>query len=35
VQRARGEASIGFWEYFRAGAPLTILSIAAGILLLR
>lgn len=30
VQRARPEVRIGFWEYFRAGAPLTILSLAAG-----
>jgi Na+/H+ antiporter NhaD/arsenite permease-like protein len=33
VQRARaGGVSIGFWDYFRAGAPLTVLSIAAGTL---
>ncbi len=31
VQRARGEASISFLEYLRAGVPLTILSIAAGL----
>lgn len=30
VQRARHEVKIGFWEYFRAGAPLTVLSLAAG-----
>jgi Na+/H+ antiporter NhaD/arsenite permease-like protein len=35
VERARREVRIGFWEYARAGVPLTILSLAAGILLLR
>jgi Na+/H+ antiporter NhaD/arsenite permease-like protein len=35
VQRARaGGVAIGFWDYFRAGAPLTVLTIAAGVLLL-
>ena len=35
VQRARaGGVAIGFWDYFRAGAPLTVLSIVAGVLLL-
>lgn len=32
AQRARREATITFWAYFRAGAPLTILSLAAGAL---
>lgn len=32
VQRARQEVKIGFWEYFRAGAPLTVLSLTAGAL---
>jgi len=32
VQRARHEVPIGFWEYFRVGAPLTVLTIAAGVL---
>lgn len=32
VQRARREVAIGFWEYLRAGAPLTVLSLAAGAL---
>jgi len=33
VQHARRDGiDIGFWEYFRAGAPVTILSLAAGIL---
>jgi Na+/H+ antiporter NhaD/arsenite permease-like protein len=31
IQRARHEAPIGFWEYFKVGAPLTVLSIAAGV----
>jgi Na+/H+ antiporter NhaD/arsenite permease-like protein len=31
VQRARHEAPIGFWEYFKVGAPLTVLTIAVGI----
>jgi Na+/H+ antiporter NhaD/arsenite permease-like protein len=35
VQRARQEGvSIGFREYFRAGAPLTVITIAVGILVL-
>jgi Na+/H+ antiporter NhaD/arsenite permease-like protein len=31
VQRARHEAHIGFWEYFSVGAPLTVATIAAGV----
>jgi Na+/H+ antiporter NhaD/arsenite permease-like protein len=32
VQGARaGGAAIGFWAYFRVGAPLTILTIAVGL----
>ncbi len=34
IERARHEARISFWEYFKAGAPLTVLTITAGILLL-
>ena len=30
VQRARGAAEIGFWTYFKVGAPLTVLSLAFG-----
>ncbi|MGA3241348.1 MAG: SLC13 family permease [Bryobacteraceae bacterium] len=30
VQRARGRVEIGFWEYAKAGVPITILSLAAG-----
>lgn len=30
IQQARHKARIGFWEYFRVGAPLSILSILAG-----
>ena len=35
VQRARHEAPISFWEYCRVGVPLTVLTIAAGVLFLR
>jgi len=35
VQRARREVTISFWEYMKAGAPLTILTIAAGVLMMR
>ncbi len=35
VQRARHEVRITFWEYFRVGAPLTVLTLAAGVLWLR
>jgi Na+/H+ antiporter NhaD/arsenite permease-like protein len=31
VQRARHEAPISFWEYFKVGAPLTVLTIVAGV----
>jgi Na+/H+ antiporter NhaD/arsenite permease-like protein len=35
VQRARGAGvTIGFWAHFRVGAPLTVLSVLAGVLLL-
>lgn len=34
VQRARGEAEIGFWEYTASGAPLTILTLLVGAALL-
>jgi Na+/H+ antiporter NhaD/arsenite permease-like protein len=34
VQRARGQAEISFREYARAGIPLTILTVAAGIWML-
>ena len=30
VERARGEAKITFWEYFRAGFPVTLLTLAFG-----
>jgi Na+/H+ antiporter NhaD/arsenite permease-like protein len=35
VQRARGRVEIGFWEYAKAGVPITILSLAVGAALLR
>jgi Na+/H+ antiporter NhaD/arsenite permease-like protein len=30
VERARGEAQITFWEYFRVGLPVTILTLVVG-----
>ena len=36
VERARQHGvAIGFWSYFKIGAPLTVLTIAIGVLLLR
>lgn len=35
LQRARHKIRITFWEYFRVGAPLSILTILMGILILR
>ncbi len=33
VQRARAQSvEIGFWEYFKVGAPLTVLTISIGVL---
>ena len=34
VQRARHRVEISFWEYAKAGVPLTFLTLAAGILML-
>jgi Na+/H+ antiporter NhaD/arsenite permease-like protein len=34
IQRSKNQAAISFWEYFKVGLPLTILSIAAGVFLL-
>jgi Na+/H+ antiporter NhaD/arsenite permease-like protein len=34
VQRARAEVVISFREYLRAGVPLTILTLAAGVWML-
>jgi Na+/H+ antiporter NhaD/arsenite permease-like protein len=34
IERARREVKIGFWEYAKAGVPLTLLSLGAGIWLL-
>jgi len=31
VERARPQCEIRFWDYFRAGAPLTLLTLAIGI----
>jgi len=30
VQRARREVEITFWQYLRAGVPLTLLTLAVG-----
>jgi Na+/H+ antiporter NhaD/arsenite permease-like protein len=35
VQKARRYASISFWEYFKVGLPLTVVTIAIGVLMLR
>lgn len=35
IERARREVRIGFWEYAKAGVPLTVVTLAAGIILLR
>jgi Na+/H+ antiporter NhaD/arsenite permease-like protein len=35
IQKSGHAVKISFWEYFRVGAPLTILTIALGVLLLR
>src|SRR5439155_4669010 len=32
IERARREVQIGFWEYAKAGVPLTLLTIAVGVL---
>ena len=35
VERARRQkVEIGFWSYFRIGAPLTLITIVIGVLLL-
>jgi Na+/H+ antiporter NhaD/arsenite permease-like protein len=34
IQKARHHAAISFWEYFKVGLPLTVITIVAGILLL-
>jgi Na+/H+ antiporter NhaD/arsenite permease-like protein len=35
IQKARRYATISFWEYFKVGLPLTVVTIAVGVLLLR
>jgi Na+/H+ antiporter NhaD/arsenite permease-like protein len=35
VQRARREVTITFWDYLRVGAPVAILSLAAGIAMIK
>jgi Na+/H+ antiporter NhaD/arsenite permease-like protein len=34
IQRSKHQVAISFWEYFKVGLPLTILSIVAGVFLL-
>lgn len=34
AQRARPQVQIGFWEYAKAGIPVTVLTLAAGLLML-
>ncbi len=34
LQRSKHQTAISFWEYFKVGLPLTILTIAAGVFLL-
>ena len=34
IERARREVKISFWEYAKAGVPLTLITIAAGIWIL-
>lgn len=31
VEQARSEIHIGFWDYFRAGAPITIITLSLGV----
>ena len=35
IQKARRYVSISFWEYFKVGLPLTVVTIGIGVLLLR
>jgi Na+/H+ antiporter NhaD/arsenite permease-like protein len=35
IQKSRHAVKIGLWEHFRVGAPLTILTIALGVVILR
>ena len=35
VEKARREAHIGFWEYMKVGVPVTVLTLAVGMLWLR
>jgi Na+/H+ antiporter NhaD/arsenite permease-like protein len=34
IQRSKRQVAISFWEYFRVGLPLTIITIIVGLLLL-
>jgi Na+/H+ antiporter NhaD/arsenite permease-like protein len=35
IQRARHKVRIGFWEYARVGVPVTVITLAIGVFLLR
>jgi Na+/H+ antiporter NhaD/arsenite permease-like protein len=35
VQRARGQVEISFWEYAKAGVPLTLVTLAVGVWMIR
>lgn len=35
VERSRGVAEIGFWEYSRAGIPVGLITMAIGVWMLR
>jgi Na+/H+ antiporter NhaD/arsenite permease-like protein len=35
LEVARDQAEISFWEYFKVGLPLTLLTISIGVLLLQ
>jgi Na+/H+ antiporter NhaD/arsenite permease-like protein len=34
LQKSKNRISISFWEYFKVGLPLTLLTISAGLLFL-
>jgi Na+/H+ antiporter NhaD/arsenite permease-like protein len=35
IQRTKPQVAISFWDYFKVGLPLTVVTIAVGVLLLR
>jgi Na+/H+ antiporter NhaD/arsenite permease-like protein len=34
IQKSRRQAAISFWEYFKVGLPLTVVTILVGLLFL-